>query len=137
VQIDVGRFIRLRSTVKAASTSIPKGQEAAAGAAFADAYRGLRAQVFETLPEPLRDEFTRLFPDSVPPQPSGDVRGGGPLLAQAAQANAGRSLLEQMAGWLDGVVESAEHEMRLEAEARAYAEERVKAERGVGFRPGD
>jgi len=133
MSIDVGRFIRLRSTVKSASTSVPQGQEAVAGRALTDAYRRLRAEVAGAIPEPLSEEFSKLFPESVPP-PGGGA-GLGRLGAQAAESNAARSLLEQMAGWLDGVVESAEHQMRIDAEAKAYARERVKAERGVGFRP--
>jgi hypothetical protein len=134
MSIDVERFIRLRSTVKSASTSLPKGQEVASGRALSDAYRRLRAEVAETIPEDLREEFSKLFPENVSFPPSGDVQGSA-LLQQAAQANAARSLLEQMAGWLDGLVESAEHQMRINAEAQAYAQERVKAERGIGFRP--
>jgi hypothetical protein len=38
-----------------------------------------------------------------------------------------------MAGWLQGFIEEA----RLNLEAEAYARERLKQERGVGFGPRD
>jgi hypothetical protein len=136
MEIDVERFIRLRNTVRSAAASVPMGQESAAGDVLATAFQRLRPEVLDTLPEALREEFTKLFPDDVLKQ-SGGGGGLGPgrLRADAVQATEARSLLEQMAGWLDGVVESAEHQMRIEIEARAYAQERVRAERGVGFRP--
>lgn len=42
-----------------------------------------------------------------------------------------------LVGWLRGVVAAESFQARLEAEARAYAEERVKAERKVGFAPAE
>ena len=103
MSIDVDRFIRLRSTIRSSITALPKGQEVASGRAYEDAYRRLRPEVYENIPESLRQEFSNVCPESVPVIPSGDVRGS-PLLQQAAHANAARSLLEQMAGWLDGLV---------------------------------
>lgn len=38
-------------------------------------------------------------------------------------------------GWLDGVLNAESLQMRIEAEAQAYAAERVKAERPTGFHP--
>lgn len=42
--------------------------------------------------------------------------------------------MRTMAGWLDGIIEAAQYQNRLIAEANAYAREKVKAERGIGFR---
>jgi hypothetical protein len=40
-----------------------------------------------------------------------------------------------MAGWLGGLVEEAQLQARMKMEAEAYATERVKQERGIGFKP--
>lgn len=39
-----------------------------------------------------------------------------------------------LVGWLRGAVAAESFQARLDAEARAYAEARVRAERGIGFR---
>jgi hypothetical protein len=39
-----------------------------------------------------------------------------------------------LVGWLRGAVQAASFQMRIEVEAQAYAVERVRAERPIGFR---
>jgi hypothetical protein len=58
------------------------------------------------------------------------VASGDAPIERAQQYHSAKTLLASLAGWLSGYVQQA----RMELEARAYAEERVKAERGVGFR---
>jgi hypothetical protein len=57
------------------------------------------------------------------------------MFAQQDVASEARTRLGAMAGWLNGFIEEAQFEARLRAEADAYAKERVKAERGIGFQP--
>ena len=44
-----------------------------------------------------------------------------------------RNYLGQLSGWLNGLVEAAQFEAKIHAEAEAYARERVKGERPAGF----
>lgn len=59
----------------------------------------------------------------------GDQRG----MTTFASVRARAALID---GWLQGLIDSLTFTARLEAEAAAYAEARVKAERPVGFSPG-
>ena len=44
-------------------------------------------------------------------------------------------MLSRLAGWIDGLIEEGQYATRLAAEAEAYAEARIKADRGIGFKP--
>jgi hypothetical protein len=78
-------------------------------------------------------------------QAVGHVLGDGPLVLEfhtlvlgadhgrampAARARTQAALVD---GWLHGLIESLTFDSRLKAEANAYAEARIKAERPVGF----
>ena len=61
--LDVGRFIRLRSAVLGAMGAIDNQSRKTGGAALARAYQRFRAEAYEIVPEDQRDEFTRVCPD--------------------------------------------------------------------------
>jgi hypothetical protein len=101
--------MRLRGTVKAA-------EGAATGAGLVAAYRRIRWEVVDALRGEFAEELDRLFPLEL----STD---GQPWGAQAQEV---KTLMAQIAGWLDGVIEAAILDRRIEAEAEAKA-------RQVGF----
>jgi hypothetical protein len=122
---DIGKFMRLRGAIQFAMDAVDPGQAAMGGDALARTYERLRGEVREAVHKGYRDEFDRLFPEQV-------HRGSGATPAQmsARTYNEARSLLGSMAGWLQGFIDEA----RMQNEVQAFAEARVKAERGVGFK---
>lgn len=120
--IDTGEFIRLRSAIDATTASL--AEKPLAAKALSDAYTKFR-------PEGLRiaeargvaEEFQRLFPQITPSQRPA-VRTGIDPFQNASDANEALSLLSQLSGWLGGFVD----EIQLEAQATAYATERVRQE---------
>jgi hypothetical protein len=68
--------------------------------------------------EPEEAEFSRLFPHEEK------------IFWRDAEPRA-----SALAGWIRGAVDAAILSVRIEAEARAYAEQRLKEERGIGFKP--
>jgi hypothetical protein len=128
--IDVPLFFRLREAVRGAIAAVPQGQAAESGRALQESYERLRPEILRAIPDHLADEFNRLFPEQEFPRlPRHN------LVLVAAQSNEARAALGAIAGWLDGLVQAADHENRLRLEAEAYARERVQSERGIGFRP--
>ena len=116
--------MRLRSAVRETMAALHAGEKAGQGVAAPEAYERLRAEALAIVPDDKAEEFGHLFPEWT----GGKVgRVGMHAVPLAEQALA---MLGQLAGWLDGFVEEA----RLAAEAQAYAVERVRQERGVGFR---
>lgn len=121
----------MQGLAQAALESIDPGQAAMAGEAMASTYARVRSDVREAIPEQYLEEFDRLFPIAAV-QPLGAGRGAlihSPT-AEAQWFNMARALLASLAGWVNGFVE----ESRMRMEAQAYAEARVKEERGVGFK---
>jgi hypothetical protein len=92
-------------------------------------YVRLRASARDAVPDEDRDEFDALFPEKVE---AGSVPTFFDVLREQERATfyAVRSLLETLAGWLEGYVQEA----RMEMEAAEYAKARVKEERGIGFK---
>jgi hypothetical protein len=125
--MDVARFMRLQGTVQAAINSVDERQALISGMSLMETYTRLRSEVYNTIGDAERGEFTRLFPKMVDRDPSTNAS---PEEAKQAWTEA-RALLTQMSGWLEGYVRQAQ----MTLEAQAYAEERVRAERGVGFKP--
>jgi hypothetical protein len=90
-----------------------------------------RTEVEEMIGDDQRSEFERLFPAWHRKSTAGSFRDGfDPLEASAATSEA-RALLGQLEGWLGGFVV----EVKMNLEAEAYAKERLKQERGIGFKP--
>lgn len=73
--------------------------------------------------EPEQDEFDELF----------NAGERFPACSPADTRNALRFRIAQLAGWIDGLIESIEHEARMQLEAREYAEARLNAEKRIGF----
>lgn len=121
--MDVGKFLRLQGAIRAAHESIPPDHAVMGGTAMERAYERLRIEVQDAIPNEHLQEFDGLFPEHI------GGFGHSPR-GEAERFHAARSLLASMAGWLDGYVQAA----RMEMEAQAYAEARVKEERGFGFK---
>ena len=123
---DIGRYIRLQGAIRASIDAVPEGQAPVAGMAMVNVYRRFRAEAKKVIPSDHAEEFDAMFPDDVAIQranPRDD------LLDSAARYTGARLLLATLAGWLDGFVQEA----KMQIEADAYAQARVKEERGVGF----
>jgi hypothetical protein len=127
--IDIGKFLRLKSSIEAAMSAVPTDQAAVAAGAMMATYDRIRAEVADVVSDEQSDEFSSLFPETVTNYP-GLVLGASSK--EAAKYNSARVLLGSLAGWLDGFVAEA----RMQKEADAYAAARVKEERGVGFAQG-
>lgn len=117
--IDINRILRLRSTIDAGASSNST-------TALIELYRTAREQVLAMLEGELRTEFEELFP-------GWDARWGGGQVLGVTMGEA-RGRLRSIVGWLDGLIEGARYQGQLKANAEAYARERIKADRGIGFR---
>jgi hypothetical protein len=76
----------------------------------------------------LLEEFERLYPE----EHFRGVPTHGPDLRH--QYGEVVSLMSGVSGWLHGIIEVDQFEGQRLANAEAYAREKVKAERGIGFR---
>src|SRR3546814_20247392 len=111
---DVGRFMRLRGAIKAALESVPV-DHSSAYEALAAAYSRLREQVSELVGSGYPD-FDDLFPDSVSTAgATGNIsRDPMILFKQQEVASAARTLLGQLAGWMDGLIQEAQYSAQLQ-----------------------
>jgi hypothetical protein len=128
VAIDVGRFLRLQGAITSALAAVPVEQAAMTGEALPTSYTRLRGEAIDIIPAKVRDEFERLFPEH-PFTRRGHTSGPRFAIETANRANEARAILGTLAGWLGGFVAEA----RMKQEAAAYAQARIKAERGTGF----
>lgn len=55
------------------------------------------------------------------------------VLGDGQAASEAETLASVLVGWLEGAIEAETYEMKVKAEAEAYAKERVRTERTVGF----
>jgi hypothetical protein len=120
--MDLGQLLRLKGRVDAAATvTEPDGS---AAPALTESYMRLREQILKMLDGgDLSAEFNESFPEieivGSPGRHPRDV-----ALAQMAHtvdARRAQTLLAQLAGWLDGLIqaETYEQRMRIEAEEKA------------------
>jgi hypothetical protein len=123
--IDLGRYLRLQGAIQAALDAVDQGNAVVGAEAMRTSYTRLREEARSAIPDEQAAEFNRLFPAELP-QPTARHS---PQGLDAVKYMTARSLLASLKGWLDGYVS----EVRIGVEAEAYAKERVKAERGVGF----
>ena len=129
--IDVGAFTRIRSAIERV---VAADENPAGSSAFSQAVDTYRAQIRALLASEtaLLAEFDGLFPANDPQA----ARPSGGLLSAALRdpTAAHRLALTGMAGWLAGLVDAANAAAQRQANAEAYAREKVNRERGVGFR---
>jgi len=123
--------MRLREAVRSVLDAVPEpsstvGLEALAVGGLPVAYARLRDETSALAGGDLTDEFGRLFPPVAALPTDHDHEFAGNVVAKGNEA---RLALAQLGGWLDGVILQA----RMQLEIDAYARERVKAERGMGF----
>ncbi len=126
--MDVGKFLRLQGAISSTVEFAKDKNSTQAGAAVQDAYYRFRQEVRDAIPEENREEFDKLFPDTLNPSQKAH-RQTNPVTDLERYGTA-QTLLTSLAGWLGGYVQQA----RMQAEAEAYAEARVRTERGVGFK---
>lgn len=121
--MDVARIIRLKSTIEAAAATKVAHWEAV------DTYNRLRDEIAQALADAGEPgpEFERLYPHW--DYQTNGARLMGRVVNSNQAATEAKARMTQIAGWLKGLVDAA----RVEAEIHAYAVERVKAERGIGF----
>mgnify|MGYP000896274428 CR=1 FL=1 len=96
---------------------------------LSEAYKTIRCQVAGMIPEDALKEFEELFPEEIDCTRAtrGDMT---TTLFGKQDVNAeSRVRLASLGGWLSGWVEANERSQRIEAEAAAYAKERILAER--------
>ena len=132
MEIGVGRLLRLRESIQGTldSANRREGERSPfAGSALAEGHNRYRAEVFDLLKDypDFVAEFERMCPAFIE-QPPPNFHA---LFEQDAFMIKATSALLQMSGWLSGLIQEAEMEMN----ARAYAEAKLKEDRGVGFRP--
>lgn len=128
---DIGRLLRLQNSIAAIGKD---GKvEPADAPSLTEGYQRMRAQVADLVASSqLEDEFNDLFPEIPEFSSQGGPTGGRGLIewhneATTAGTNAQR-LLNQLGGWITGLVE----EQTLPEKIQAEAAERIKQERG-GF----
>ena len=125
VGISLGQLLRLKGMTEAAGTAV--AADGASAPALTESYIRLRDQIANLLQGDFADEFDAAFPvvEEVR-QPMDHPRAAArAAIIHEAAARRARTLLGQLAGWLDGLIAEATLEQRL----RFEAEERVKAER--------
>lgn len=129
---DLGRLLRLQNSISALAT---EGKiEPSDAPSLTQGYLRMRSQVADLIAgSELEAEFNELFPE-IPEYTSqgGPIAGGRGLIdwhtkATTAATDAKR-LLDQLGGWIAGLIEEQTLPERIQAEAA----ERVKQERG-GF----
>jgi hypothetical protein len=119
--LDPQRIIRIRSTIEAAA------DKTTATFALIELYTATRNQLLAMLEGDLVTEFEGLFP-------TWHRRGGMLAGSLGITSSEARTRLRSLVGWLNGLVQGMQYEAQITANAEAYARERVKAERGIGFR---
>ena len=125
---DLGRLLRLKTSIAAAAQG--DKVEPADAPSLTNGYRRMRAQVAELVGgAELEAEFNEMFPE-IPEFQGSSGPGPRGLIdwhteATTAGTNAKR-LLEQLSGWIEGLIEEQTLAERIQAEAA----ERVKQEKG-------
>jgi hypothetical protein len=121
--IDLGRVLRLQAMVEAiVNASSPQS----GSKPLTVTYQRVRGQVRNALPAQHQGDFEGLFPP--------DVAGHYDPLDDAEHDQEAPILLASLAGWLQGFVLEARTSAEIEADARAYAEARIQANKRLGFR---
>jgi hypothetical protein len=116
---EISRLIRLRSMIQSAAEVVPVDGHAAP--ALTENYSRLRALVREALTDEAApvDEFEACFPD-LPVVDFGGITSARAVglreLTYAPEAKQAQSLLRQLAGWLEGVLEAAEYRARIDSQ---------------------
>lgn len=136
MSLDVGALLRLRNGLQEALAATP-AEQGSAWQGLVDAYEGLRGRASQVIGDAHAEEFERLFPAAIDRRTAGHdiTHDPGAMFVQQEVASDARTRIASLAGWLNGFIEEAQFNMRMQAEADAYAKERVRTERGVGFKP--
>jgi hypothetical protein len=127
MSLDLGRFIRLRSAIDATIAASEKSHRGLVSATdtFRDQIRAMLAGEADLLAE-----FDGIFPKTATAPGSGSL-----LIPPSDPYGPAKLALAGMSGWLSGLIEAAQAADQQAQNARAYAETKVRSERGVGFRP--
>ncbi|MFP8888043.1 hypothetical protein [Streptomyces mangrovi] len=112
---DVGVYMRLHAMIKAATEAVPPDQAALSAGALQEAFLWHREAVRRKIPGTHQAEFEELFGDIQ----LGPAPGPHNPLAAANASNRARTLLANLAGWVDGLVQ----EEKFKAEASSLAQQ--------------
>jgi len=123
--IDVAKLIRIRASLDAA---LATAKTAADAPGLSKAYLAHRREVASMLDGELLAEFDRLYPEA--------HYQGSPVVPIDLQLRWAEvvPLLSGMSGWLNGLIQADQISREIAANAEAYAREKVRAERGIGFK---
>ena len=127
--MDVGALIRVRNAARESIAATP-ADHGSAWQGLVETYQALLQQARELMDEVSRSEMDRLFAKEIDTDGAGrsPVRDPSAMFKQQEVASEARTRIAALAGWLDGHIEEAQLGARLEAEANAYARERVRRE---------
>jgi uncharacterized protein (TIGR02391 family) len=95
--IDKGKLLRLQRSIRSALDSVPASQAAVGAKAMVSAYERLRAEARNVILDTDRQEFERLFPETIERPTSYP---GGRLGFEGVKFNTSRALLGTLASWL-------------------------------------
>jgi hypothetical protein len=124
---DIAKFIRIKASVDAALASADSATHAQG---LSIAYGSYRTEILAMISADgdLSAEFARLFPEHA----FSGIAGFGPDMA--VNFGKAKTFLSGVSGWVEGIIQAAQADVQIQANAEAYAREKVRAERGIGFR---
>lgn len=124
-QLDIAKLIRVKAAI---DNTLANGKEATDAPGLSRAYIAHRREVASMLEGALLAEFERLYPE--------DHFRGVPTHGPDLRRQYGEvvSLISGVSGWLDGIIQVDQLQEQVRSNADAYAREKVKAERGIGFK---
>ena len=114
VTMDLKKIIRLKESAQSVASKVNKETYVCG---FTDAYNKLVKAVRETLDKESLAEFDAIIN----------------TIDDGSEHNS-VAFLAQLQGYLEGMIKAETWKAQIQSEAEAYAKERVKIERGVGFK---
>lgn len=136
--LDLGRLLRAKNMIGSAAAAVPA--DASSARALTESYERLRRAIRELVDgEGLEEEFDQLFPEiEIADAPSAvttrsSLQRSVQLEGEARRATA---LLQQLSGWLDGMIQEQTLEQQIQANAEAYARQQNRPPTGFAA-PGD
>jgi hypothetical protein len=132
--VELTTAVKLSEMAKAAANSVPV--EGASAPTLTESYMRIRTAVLNVLEGDEDEEFRRLLPEIAiveAPSPGDHMRMvAKKTMAAEPSAREAKNLLDQMAGWLSGIVDIALLDRRIQAEAEANARTAQKPRTGFG-----
>ena len=138
VAVDLGRLLRAKNMIESATTAV--AADASSARALTESYQRLRQTIRQLIEgEGLEGEFDQLFPEiDIAEAPTARLAGRSGLqhnLELETDARRASTLLQQLSGWLNGMIQEQTLEQQIAANAEAYA--RQQGRPPTGFAPRD